>query len=1587
MSFSARSVRVRLVPVLGLTLAAATLTGLPPGPATAAAAADADRPTYLGRTWFTGEFHAHTEVSDGVQTPEDAFAHVAENSDADFFTLSEHDVLYDRRNSDDFTTDWRDAVSDEWRYLHEVSDAFNAAQDDLVTIPAEEITWYDTSGHMNLFNTDWFTTARSEGDSLSFGAATGDLKYDLPTFYARLKQDPEAIAQFNHPDPAGKGDFAAFAHLDREVDDRIDLIEVKNAVNLAQFQIALDKGWHLAPVWNGDEHGATWVTGDESLTGVWATSKSRDGVYQAMRERSMYSTQDRNTVLEYGVNGRLMGSVLPADTATVALDIGLTDPDGADAFTSVQVRTNGGAVAYEAPAVSGRSVRVAHELAAADGDYFYIVATQADGDTVVSAPVWVGETTRGADYAPVITVDPAAPDSVAYGDTVALPSVSAVDDSGEQPAVTYEVWDDNGQVPVVDGRFTVRGYSDHVVVVKATDGAGNVGAELLRLQVTQDGADPAGVFQFFGSVATVGAEPGTAGLSVTTDATVARAYAQVRPVGHRTWRSAPVLTSTDDTTYELNTIGRPGEVYQDTVTGQPLRSHEFELTGLRDTTRYEYRFGVAVDGAAPRAIDEAAWSEAKGSFLAGGGQNRPIYLLGDLAAESREPADLGLWRGALSAVREQVPGGDTVVQTGDLVAAGAHREYWEDVFDHVYAGLDLQVAAVVGDTEADGDLEYNLVSPDRNAVTSSMYALPGGGPIGETAYSFDRGDVHVVVLNTVHDLDAQLDWLVDDIHAASQPWNVVVGHQSFFGGAGADGPGQGERREEIAALFERLGVDVYLGGHDDVYARTVVDGTTFLTLGPAGPHFGAATDKPWNDVVDDEGTPMGTALQVTRRGLELTTYTAGGRQVDHAVLARPSGEWEVSHAALDGGVLDGVGLISHPGAPRSVTVEAVRSDAAGDEVLDSRLVEVELDERGAEQWVAFDPALTAAANDTVTVHFWDSPQRHEELRPALVLQEGLAGSGTADDPYLLDSADDLGKVGTDPAASYRLAADLDLTGLAVSRIGTFTGDLDGAGHTLTGLTSTGGGLIAVNRGTVHDLAIVGADVATATARGGILADTNAGTVERVYTTGLVTAGSRAGGIVGDNAGVLRDAYSTARVQSYGTEAGGAVGVALAGSTTERVYAAGPVGASTRNTGGVAGYGYTGTVLRDSIALNPTVTAPEYAHRVLGRVLSGNTATLGDNWAAQSVVADKQSVLVPPAADNLMGATATVAQAQDPAFYRDTLGWDLDTVWAWSAEGRRPVLRSVAEDVPPGTGEPGTPSLPHDTDGAYLVSSVADLGQLTAHPDQRFRLAADLDLSGHPGLTLARTGFSGELDGAGHRLSGFASPSGGLFPLVAVGGRVHDLAVDGAAVETAAANVGILVDTSRGVVERVTTSGLIVGGSTVGGVIGYSYGQFRDSYSTADVYATGGRQAGGVAGITGVGSLTERTYATGHVEVVDDANAGGISGYAYTGTTLRDSMALNSEVVATGYAHRVVARVLAGNTATLAGNAASETVAAATQSVPATGPDTLNGATVTAAEAASQATYEAMGWDFGAVWTFDASHGRPVLRTARAPSLR
>src|SRR5690606_24687635 len=180
-----------------------------------------------------------------------------------------------------------------------------------------------------------------------------------------------------------------------------------------------------------------------------------------------------------------------------------------------------------------------------------------------------------------------------------------------------------------------------------------------------------------------------------------------------------------------------------------------------------------------------------------------------------------------------------------------------------------------------------------------------------------------------------------------------------------------------------------------------------------------------------------------------------------------------------------------------------------------------------------------------------------------------------------------------------------------------------------------------------------------------------------------------------------------------------------------LYATGSVSADTRNIGGVVGYGYTGTEIRNVVALNPAVHAPSYAHRVLGRVLSGHTATLENLWAADFVDAQTTNFSGPVGPTTWMGATATNAQVRDANFYTETLEWDLESTWQWHDDAARPVLRAIPENytgepVPPVDAEqPDTPAeeeqpeegLERDEDGYLLITQASELAEVTAQPDE------------------------------------------------------------------------------------------------------------------------------------------------------------------------------------------------------------------------------------------------------------------------------
>ncbi|WP_144276683.1 metallophosphoesterase [Parenemella sanctibonifatiensis] len=1535
------------------------------------------RPELLGHQLYRAEFHSHTELSDGLGTPQEAYEWVRSQSNADFFSLAEHDVAFDLRNGDAYTEDWRTAASQEWRRYRQGVQDYNAAQSELVLGSGYEMTWYDGTGHLNVFNTDWLLTANSPKGG---GWGTGAIMNDLPTVYARIAQDPGALAQFNHPGATGWGDFYDFNHLTPQADRHVTMFEYKTTDYHSQWVMALDNGWHLSPTYSGDEHRRAWVTGNPAITGVWTDDHSPEGLYDAMRERRTFASFDDNAELKFSANGQIMGSILPADTTELALEVATADPDGEKAAT-ITVYGNRGEVLHTATDTDELNLT----LPSRDGDYVWVQVTQADGDAIISAPIWVGKQVRDANYAPELSVSEL-PDNIQHGQRVELPQVSATDDSGQAPRVEVTVHTAQGEIPVTDGSFVAEGYADHFVVVKAIDAQGSTSVDLSRMTVSRDSLDADAVFRHGTGPVSVGAQPGSAGLTALTDQQITSSVAQVLPSGATDWSQAVTVPVSRTNLFERDQVAIEADNYQDSITGHTLRSHEYDVTGLAPG-RYQYRLGVSETG---------PFTVGQGEFLVGGHENEPLYVLADLQVPGSTPEDWELFNRTLTQVREQRPGGSHLLQLGDLVDNGGRAAYWQQTQEQIWGPLDLQYAGMAGNHESYGDKELNdLLSTERNVIFNSHVNQPNNGVVGESNYSYDRGDIHVSVLNSNYSLAEQIAWLVQDVRATDKPWKVVTGHFSYYGGSHADDAGMLAARNVVSQTLEQLGVQLYLGGHDHVYKRstiaggelvpaegaTVTGGTTYVTLGSAGPKFYENQAFWWDDVVDDRDIQMGSVLEVTEQGLQLSTYTIDGDVVDEFTIAAVEGDWRVSSLDMTATEIKGFGVLSHPGARDSITVTVATYDHDQTTLLGSRTVEVDLDHRGTEQYVAFDQALPASPQNAVKVFVWDSPATAVPLTPAWLVRAGFTGGGTAEDPFQIRTWQDIEAISDAPGAHYQLMNDLELDDTPRTPIGAqvpFTGVFDGAGHIIKGFVPNpdqGVGLFSSNGGTIRNLAVVDADIESSRGTAGILVDHNTGTVERSWTSGRIVGESRVGGLVGDNEGVVRDYYSTADVRSLNTEAGGVVAVALGGSLTERVYATGNVTSDVRNVGGVVGYGYNETEINDSLSLNKSVTAPQWAHPVLGRVLSGNVATLTGLYAWQDGFVATSALNEEPSTSNLYGAPVAAADLEGAGFYADTLGWDMEQVWQYDEELGRPVLRVVSENA-----ATGGPELPVNEDGKIEIATPADLALVTRHPEADFVLTADLDLSGVDDFQSlgGSVPFRGEFDGAGHTISNLTSPTGGLINLNL--GYVHDLGIVDATVSRDGSNAGLVVNHNHGVIERVYGTGTVTAASRVGGLVGESTGELRDAYAVVDV-STPGTEAGGVLGLGMPASTTERIYGAGTVRS-ETRNVGGVVGYGYTGTTISDSMALTSSVTAPDWAHRFLGRVLSGNTATLANNWGIETavVEVPTQTADPS-PTNLMGGTATVRQARDpQFWTETLGWDLEQVWQWHDDAGRPILRS-------
>lgn len=477
-------------------------------PAFTALARHADQHTLAASTgglpytvWY-GDLHSQTNHSDGggalatcqgEQSPQsspygptDAYQY-AMGRGLDMLMTSEHNHMFDGSTGTNTSANPATAHNLFASGLQAAA-AFHAAHPDFLSIYGQEWGVISNGGHMNIFNADGLI----EWEKNSAGQLIGDYeiaKGDYGSLYT-LMRSKGWIGQFNHPARTGQfkvngTDFGYTA----DGDQVMVLAEVLNSaafsVNTTEsetarpnyevaFNTILERGYHVAPSSDQDNHCANWGASFTNRTGVLipnGTALSLDSFLDALRARRVFATEDKTAQIVLTANGHLMGERF-ANSGPLALTVNYASTSGQNAqlvevFEGVPGR-NG--------TVTSLSQTATTTFTPAQGEHFYYAKiTQANGLRLWSAPVWVSEGASSGDTtAPTVSAS-----ETGSSGTVNL-AATASDDTGVS-RVEFRV---DGALVGTDSSSpyglaldsTTLSDGGHNLVANAYDAAGNVGS-------------------------------------------------------------------------------------------------------------------------------------------------------------------------------------------------------------------------------------------------------------------------------------------------------------------------------------------------------------------------------------------------------------------------------------------------------------------------------------------------------------------------------------------------------------------------------------------------------------------------------------------------------------------------------------------------------------------------------------------------------------------------------------------------------------------------------------------------------------------------------------------------------------------------------------------------------------------------------------------------------------------------------------------------------------------------------------------------------------------------------------------------------
>ena len=358
---------------------------------------------------YFGQLHSHTgEYSDGAGTLQEGLDYVArlpESANVDFVAFTDHSNYFDKSGEANpeaalYDVSQMTAYSQNlWNEYKSTVAAFNAEHaGKLVALAGFEMTWSGGPGHINTFNTPGIVSRNNS----TLNNKTDDA--GMKAYYKLLSNNElaDSISQFNHPGTTF-GNFSDFGYYDPVIDTRMYLVEVGNGEgaigaggyypSYEQYIMALDKGWHLAPTNNQDNHKGKWGNANDARDVILTDDFTEAGIYEAIRNYRVYATEDKNLEINYTLNGEMLGSTIK-EAEIANIQVSVHDPDDSDSISKVEVVVNSGAVAYTWDNPTELTSGELECFIPANYSYYFIRVTQGDGDLAVTAPVWIGEVVK-----------------------------------------------------------------------------------------------------------------------------------------------------------------------------------------------------------------------------------------------------------------------------------------------------------------------------------------------------------------------------------------------------------------------------------------------------------------------------------------------------------------------------------------------------------------------------------------------------------------------------------------------------------------------------------------------------------------------------------------------------------------------------------------------------------------------------------------------------------------------------------------------------------------------------------------------------------------------------------------------------------------------------------------------------------------------------------------------------------------------------------------------------------------------------------------------------------------------------------------